>query len=120
MLFSTRQLQKKCLKQNMPLSQVFPDLNKAFDTVKHDALWKLLTKLGCPLNFITMFKELHSNMKTCVMVDGELSNEIAIDNGVKQEDIPAANLFIYFAVALSYCMLMTLTLLHIPRGIYTY
>ena len=44
--FSARQVQEKCIEQQMSLYQVFVDLTKAFDTVNRDALWKVLSKLG--------------------------------------------------------------------------
>ena len=48
-----------------------------------------------------MLKELHRDMKGRVSFNGQLSEEISIDNGVKQGDIPAPTLFsIYFAVLL--------------------
>ena len=103
MIFSARQIQEKCIEQQMPLYQVFVDLTKAFDTVNRDALWKVLGKLGCPPIFIHMLKELHRDMKGRVSFNGQLSEEISIDNGVKQGDIPAPTLFsIYFAVLLRY------------------
>ena len=103
MIFSARQVQEKCIEQQMPLYQVFVDLTKAFDTVNRDALWKVLGKLGCPPIFIHMLKELHRDMKGKVSFNGQLSEEISIDNGVKQGDIPAPTLFsIYFAVLLRY------------------
>ena len=46
MVFSARQVQEKCIEQQMSLYQVFVDLTKAFDTVNRDALWKVLSKLG--------------------------------------------------------------------------
>ena len=50
-----------------------------------------------------MFKELHRNMKARVTFSSQLSGEIAIDNGVKQGDIPAPTLFsIFFAVLLTH------------------
>ena len=101
MVFSARQIQEKCIEQQMPLYQVFVDLTKAFDTVNREALWKVLSKLGCPPTFLHMIKELHRNMKGRVAFNGKLSNEISIENGVKQGDIPAPTLFsIYFAVLL--------------------
>jgi hypothetical protein len=103
MIFSARQLQEKCIEQHVPLYQVFVDLTKAFDTVNRDALWKILGKLGCPPRFVKMFKELHRDMKARVTFNGSLSDEICIDNGVKQGDIPAPTLFsIYFSVVLAY------------------
>ena len=62
MIFSARQVQEKCIEQQMPLYQVFVDLTKAFDTVNRDALWKVMGKLGCPPIFVHMLKELHRDM----------------------------------------------------------
>ena len=103
MIFAVRQVQEKCIEQQMPLYQVFVDLTKAFDTVNRNLLWKILAKIGCPPTFVHMFTELHRNMKARVNFNGQLSDELAVDNGVKQGDIPAPTLFsIFFAVLLSY------------------
>ena len=45
MIFSFRQLQKKCREQNMLLYISFIDLTKAFDFVSRDGLFKILTKI---------------------------------------------------------------------------
>ena len=37
-MFTARQLQEKCQKQNMDLYTTFVDLNRAFDTVSRDGL----------------------------------------------------------------------------------
>ena len=101
MIFSARQVQEKCIEQQMPLYQVFVDLTKAFDTVNREALWKVLGKLGCPPVFVHMFRQLHRDMKARVAFNGKLSDEISVENGVKQGDIPAPTLFsIYFTVLL--------------------
>ena len=103
MIFSACQVQEKCIEQPVSLYQVFVDVTKAFDTVNRDALWKVLGKLGCPPTFVYMFRELHRDMKAQVAFNGRLSDEISIDNDVKQGDIPAPTLFsIYFAVLLGY------------------
>ena len=103
MVFSVRQLQEKCIEQRVPLYQVFVDLTKAFDTVNRQALWKILGKVGCPPVFVNLVRELHRDMKARFTFNGVLSEEIAIDNGVKQGDILAPTLFsIYFSVLLSH------------------
>ena len=103
MIFSVRQIQEKCLEQRVALFQVFVDLTKAFDTVNRNALWRVLSKLGCPPKFVRMIAELHRDMKGQVTINGILSDEIPIENGVKQGDILAPTLFsIYFSVLLSY------------------
>ena len=99
MIFSARQLQEKCKEQNLPLYQCFIDLSKAFDTVNRSTLWKILLKLGCPERFVGLICSLHNGMKARVSFNGTLSEEISINNGVKQGDISAPMLFnIYFAI----------------------
>ena len=93
MVFTARQLQEKCIEQRMILYQVFVDLTKAFDVVNRDALWRILGKLGRPPSFVDKFKQLHRNMKAQVNFNGQLSEQISVDNGVKQGDIPAPTLF---------------------------
>ena len=98
MIFSARQLQEKCKEQNFPLYQCFIDLSKAFDTVNRLTLWKILQKLGCPERFVGLIRSLHNGMKARVSFNGTLSEEISINNRVKQSDISASMLFnIYFA-----------------------
>ena len=103
MIFTARQFQEKCIEQQMPLFQVFVDLTKAFDSVNRNALWTVLGKLGCPPTLVHMIKELHRDMKARVICNGQLSDDLAVENGVKQGDICAPTLFsIYFAVLLSH------------------
>ena len=103
MIFAARQLMEKCTEQRMPLYQVFVDLTKAFDTVNREALWIVLSKFGCPTAFVDKFKNLHGSMKAQVNFNGKLSEKFAVDNGVKQGDIPAPTLFsIYLAALLWY------------------
>ena len=48
MVFTVRQLQEKCIEQQVGLSKVFVDLEKAFDSMNRVVLWEILRKLGCP------------------------------------------------------------------------
>ena len=64
-------------------------------------MWKILAKLGCTEGFVRMIAELHRDMKGRVKVNGSLSEEIPIENGVKKGDIQAPTLFsIFFATLL--------------------
>ena len=49
MIFILRQIQEKCREQNMGLYTAFIDLMKAFNTVSRDGLWRILSRIGCPL-----------------------------------------------------------------------
>ena len=51
MIFVARQIQEKCREQNVGLYAAFVDMTIAFDTVSRDGLWKILARLGCPLDF---------------------------------------------------------------------
>ena len=86
MIFSALQLQK-CKEQNLTLYQCSIDLSKAFDTVNRSTLWKILLKLGCPERFVDLIRSLHNGMKARVSFNVTLSEDISINNGVKQGDI---------------------------------
>ena len=94
-IYAVRQLQQKCLEQNMNLYAVFIDLTKAFDTVTRTALWVIFAKLGCPRKFTTLIQLLHDDMTGEVLSDGDSSGEFAITNGVKQGCVLAPVLFNY-------------------------
>ena len=62
MILIARQLQEKCQEQNMDLYMTFVDLTRAFDTVSHEGLWKIMAKFGCPTKFIAMVRQFHDGM----------------------------------------------------------
>ena len=96
MVFSLKQIQEKCVEQNMPLYIVFVDFTKAFDTVHRETLWKVLSKLGCPDRFVELIAALHTGMKGIVNLRGELSEPFNVLNGVKQGCVLAPTLFSIF------------------------
>ena len=93
MIFTARQLQEKCQEQNVDLYMTFVDLNKAFDTVSRDGLWKIMTKFGCPPRYIAMVRQFHAGMHAHVQNDGEYSEPFPVTNGVKQGCVMAPTLF---------------------------
>ncbi|XP_076036516.1 uncharacterized protein LOC143022261 [Oratosquilla oratoria] len=96
MIFTMRQVQEKCTEQNMDLYAVFIDLTKAFDTVNREALWVILSKLGCPDKFVNLIRQFHDNMTGQVLSVGEVSEPFNISNGVKQGCVLAPILFNMF------------------------
>ena len=58
-IFALRQLEEKCLEQNVSLYATFVYLTKAFDSVCREGLWKIMSKIGCPNKFISVVRELH-------------------------------------------------------------
>ena len=93
MIFAARQLQEKCQEQNKALYSTFVDLTKAFDTVSRDGLWKIMAKFGCPARFIAIVRQFHEGMMARVLDDGDISDNFAVTNGVKQGCVLAPTLF---------------------------
>ena len=84
MIFTARQLQEKCLVQNVDLYMTFVDLIKVLDIVSREGLWKIMAKFGCPAKFIAIVWQFHDGMLTRVQNDGEFSDPLLVTNGVKQ------------------------------------
>jgi hypothetical protein len=93
MIFAARQLQEKCQEQHVCLYTTFVDLTKAFDTVSRDGLWRIMSKFGCPPEFIEMVKQFHEGMQARVQDNGDSSEPFAVTNGVKQGCVLAPTLF---------------------------
>ena len=105
MIFTVRQVQEKCIEQNMDLFAVFIDLTKAFDTVNRQALWTILLKLGCPDKFVNIIRQFHDNMTGQVLCCGDISESFDICNGVKQGCVLAPVLFnLFFTCVLNHAI----------------
>ena len=84
MIFCLRQVQGKCIEQNMPLSVVFIDFSKAFDTVSRQGVWQVLKKYGCTEKFVNLIEVFHTGMQANVTMSGLVSKDFSVNNGVKQ------------------------------------
>eukprot|EP00921_Rhytidocystis_pertsovi_P026473 GHVQ01042707.1.p1 GENE.GHVQ01042707.1~~GHVQ01042707.1.p1 ORF type:complete len:357 (+),score=36.41 GHVQ01042707.1:540-1610(+) len=96
MIFVLRQLLEKSREKQQPLYVVFVDLIKAFDTVKRQALWKLLRKLGVPPKVVNLITQLHTNNQVEVRVGQHTSDTFEVSTGVRQGCMLAATLFIVY------------------------
>ena len=70
------------------------DAQKAFDSVDHRYIAKVLEVYGFPPEFIEVFSTLYSNLESVVQVNGFLSKEFGLSNGVKQGDALSCGLFV--------------------------
>ncbi len=60
------------------------DLNKAFDRVEHDFLWKTMGKLGFGKRIIEWLKLLYVKAKSCVKCNGVLTDTFPLERSVRQ------------------------------------
>ena len=75
MLFVVRRLQEMGRQSKIPLYMCFVDLQKAYDSVDRELLWKVLARAGVPSVMIDVIRQFHDGMRARVrMDDGELWN----------------------------------------------
>ena len=82
MIFTIRQLHK-AIEHQAKQFFIFVDLKKVYDSVSREALWLALRKLGVPV-LIDIIRSFHDNMNASIRVDGELLEEIEVNNGLRQ------------------------------------
>ena len=70
-IFLLRQIMEKCREQLQHLHIAFIDFTKTFDCVNREFLFKILAKLGCPVNSIQIIRALYFEiqyMLDCVLM----------------------------------------------------
>ena len=80
----------------------FVNLTKAFDTVSHEGLWKIMSKFGSLEKFINIVCQFHDGMFAWILDSGQCSHVFLITSEVKQGCVLAPMLFsMIFSVVLS-------------------
>ena len=69
------------------------DAQKAFDSVSHGYIKKVLTKIGLE-DFVEVFETLYDGNKVEIMINGKICKGYSVKNGVKQGDALSCILFI--------------------------
>ena len=67
--------------------------------MNRDALWGCLAHLGCPPKFVSATRQLHKNIKECVLHGGDQSEPFNINTGMKQGCVIAPTLLPIFLAA---------------------
>jgi exonuclease III len=72
------------------------DLEKAFDRVNHQYLWKVLVRFGYPADFINIIKSLYHHAGSKILINGFLTEKIMISRSVRQGCPMSMALFVLF------------------------
>ena len=91
--FSLRTLLQMRKEHDLESWVIYADLIKAFDSIHHELLFRILEKFGIPLSLIKVIRKLYNNFKIEICV-GKCKAEIDYAAGVKQGDNFAPILFI--------------------------
>lgn len=70
------------------------DFSKAFDSISHEYLWKVMTHVGFGPNFIQMVKTLYQGAESCVMNNGNTTAYFPLKRSCRQGDSLSPYLFI--------------------------
>ena len=75
---------EQSLEWQSPLYSVFVDIQKAFDNIDRETIWKLMQHYGFPPKFITIVQQLYENAKCQVTHEGKLTEPFFVQIGVRQ------------------------------------
>ena len=60
------------------------DFRKAYDSVNHDFLFRVLEQYGFPVGFINIVKEIFRDVGSHILVNGHKSSKIKLKSGIRQ------------------------------------
>jgi len=78
-------LTKKC-EYTEAVHQLFKDLKNAYDSVRREVLYNILTEFGIPMKLVRLIKMCLNETYSSVWVGKHLYNMFPIRNGLKQRD----------------------------------
>jgi hypothetical protein len=92
-IFLLRQLMERYREQKKDLHMVFIDLEKAYDKVPRNIMWWALEKHKVPTKYITLIKDMHKDVVTCVRKCGGDTSGFPIKIGLHQGSALSPYLF---------------------------
>jgi sorting nexin-29 len=92
-IFSIRQILEKKWGYNCTVHQIFIDFKKAYDSVRREVLYTILTELGIPRKIAGLIKMCLNETHSTMSVGKYQSDKFPIQNGLKQGDALSLLLF---------------------------
>nr|KAG5701644.1 hypothetical protein BaRGS_019333 [Batillaria attramentaria] len=83
-IFTLRQILEQSNEWNAPLYVNFVDMEKAFDSIHRESLWKILRHYGVPQKIVNVIKMLYGDFSSRVINNNTLSGAFKVNTGVKQ------------------------------------
>jgi hypothetical protein len=83
-IFTMKQIIQKHIRQVKVVHTAFTDLEKAYDGVPINRLWKEMEKIGVRIVLIKATKKLHENNYIQIKNGNELPEPILVEKGLRQ------------------------------------
>ena len=83
-IFTLRQTLEQSKEWNASLYANFVDMEKAFDSIHRDTLWRILHYNGVPQKLVNIVKMMYNNFSSQVICNNELTDTFEVTTGVKQ------------------------------------
>ena len=93
-IFVLRTIIEQSIEWNSSLYLNFIDFEKAFDSVHHCTLWRILKLYGFPDKIINILKSMYANNQCCVRHGGQESEWFRVKSGVRQGCVISPMLFL--------------------------
>jgi hypothetical protein len=85
-IFYIRQILEKKWEYNGKIHQLLIDFQKAYDSVRREALYNMLIEFGIPRKLVGLIKMCLNESYSRVRIGKNLSDKFSIENGLKQGD----------------------------------
>lgn len=92
-IFVMRQIVEKSIEYKKPAYLCFIDIQKAFDCIQLPDILYLLEQRGIPTYIIKTIEDIYSDNKTQARINGQLTDTIPINSGIRQGDSLSPLLF---------------------------
>ncbi|CAH1255443.1 Hypp1532 [Branchiostoma lanceolatum] len=75
---------EKARESNVQLFMAFIDYKKAFDSVGHQTLWKMMETMGVSRHLVQLLRNLYRDQQAAVRVEEDLTEWFKVRKGVRQ------------------------------------
>jgi hypothetical protein len=82
-IFCICHILEKKWEYNGTVHQLFIDLNKAYDSIRREVLYNILTEFSMPVKLVRLIKMCFNETYSKVCIGKHLSNAFPIQNGLK-------------------------------------
>ncbi|CAF5042879.1 unnamed protein product, partial [Rotaria magnacalcarata] len=92
-IFIVNMIMEKASEYDIPLFICFIDIQKAYDSVNRELLWKICRHYGLTDKIVKLLQLVYKDSNARIKINGDLSECFKMDTGVMQGGIPSPFLF---------------------------